>query len=165
MPRLILVSNRLPISARRERGELIVSPSAGGLATGLIGLHEQGDGLWIGWPGETWRLEANELEELHRQLAALRCEPVELTAREVEHYYEHFSNAILWPLLHYELERRVEQFSRRFAEGRISRPANWSGFSVVPRHVEFWQERPFRLHDRLLFVREGEKWRRERLFP
>jgi pyridoxamine 5'-phosphate oxidase len=64
-----------------------------------------------------------------------------------------------------ELERRVEQFSRRFAEGRIPRPANWSGFRVVPRHVEFWQERPFRLHDRLLFVREGEGWRRERLFP
>jgi pyridoxamine 5'-phosphate oxidase len=64
-----------------------------------------------------------------------------------------------------ELERRVEQFSRRFAEGRIPRPASWSGFRVVPRHVEFWQERPFRLHDRLLFVREGEGWRRERLFP
>ena len=64
-----------------------------------------------------------------------------------------------------ELERRVEEFSRRFGEATVPRPIYWSGFRVVPQRVEFWQERPFRLHDRLLFVREGERWRRERLFP
>jgi pyridoxamine 5'-phosphate oxidase len=63
------------------------------------------------------------------------------------------------------LERRVEEFSRRFGEGSVPRPAYWSGFRVVPQRVEFWQERQFRLHDRLLFIREGEGWRRERLFP
>jgi len=63
------------------------------------------------------------------------------------------------------LERRVEEFSRRFDEGKVPRPAYWSGFRVVPQRVEFWRERPSRLHDRLLFVREGEGWRRERLFP
>jgi pyridoxamine 5'-phosphate oxidase len=63
------------------------------------------------------------------------------------------------------LERRVEGFSRRFAEGTVPRPAYWSGFRVVPQRVEFWQERLYRLHDRLLFIREGEGWRRERLFP
>ena len=63
------------------------------------------------------------------------------------------------------LERRVEEFSHRFGEGSVPRPAYWSGFRVVPQRVEFWQERPFRLHDRLLFIREGEGWRRERLFP
>ena len=66
---------------------------------------------------------------------------------------------------HAQLERRVEEFSRRFGEGTVPRPAYWSGFRVVPQRVEFWQERPFRLHDRLLFIREGEGWRRERLFP
>jgi pyridoxamine 5'-phosphate oxidase len=63
------------------------------------------------------------------------------------------------------LEQRVDEFSRRFAEGRVPRPVYWSGFRVVPHRVEFWQERPFRLHDRLLFIREGEGWRRGRLFP
>ena len=63
------------------------------------------------------------------------------------------------------LERRVEEFSRRFDQGTIPRPAYWSGYRVVPQRVEFWQERPSRLHDRWLFIREGDRWRRQRLFP
>jgi len=64
-----------------------------------------------------------------------------------------------------ELERRVAEFSRRFAEGRVPRPTYWSGFRIVPQCVEFWQERTARLHDRWLFIREGEGWRRNRLYP
>ena len=64
-----------------------------------------------------------------------------------------------------ELERRVAEAAHRFPAGAVPRPDFWSGFRVVPEHIEFWQERPYRLHDRLLFLREGKGWRRQRLYP
>jgi pyridoxamine 5'-phosphate oxidase len=69
------------------------------------------------------------------------------------------------------LEERFAMFARRYAEeATVPRPANWSGFRVVPHRIEFWQEQPFRLHDRVVFVREDPPredaaWRKERLFP
>lgn len=65
-----------------------------------------------------------------------------------------------------ELEQRFAQFTRQYAEApTVPRPGNWSGFRVSPLRVEFWQERPHRLHDRVVFVRDGDAWRKGRLFP
>jgi pyridoxamine 5'-phosphate oxidase len=64
------------------------------------------------------------------------------------------------------LEQRSAMFARQYAERPVvPRPATWSGFRVRPERIEFWQERPFRLHNRVVFVREGEAWRKGRLFP
>lgn len=63
------------------------------------------------------------------------------------------------------LEARVEEFTRKFAGQPVPRPAYWSGFRVAPERVEFWRGMPSRLHERQLYVRDGQGWRVRTLFP
>lgn len=67
----------------------------------------------------------------------------------------------------FALEKQVAVFAAKFGLGKVPRPAHWSGFRITPVRIEFWRDRPFRLHDRLVFKRESAAapWRTERLFP
>ncbi len=67
----------------------------------------------------------------------------------------------------FELERKVAEYTAKFALGEIARPPFWSGFRIAPLRIEFWKSGAFRLHDRLAFSRAnlGEGWTIERLFP
>ena len=65
----------------------------------------------------------------------------------------------------FELEGRVARYAAKHALGQVPRPDFWSGFRVSPKYLEFWQDGAFRLHDRLVYHREGEGWRTERLYP
>jgi pyridoxamine 5'-phosphate oxidase len=65
------------------------------------------------------------------------------------------------------LEAAVAAYTQTHAEGEIPRPAHWTGFRLTPREIEFWHDRPFRLHDRVVFTRSTPQapWDKTRLYP
>ncbi len=63
------------------------------------------------------------------------------------------------------LERRVAEFTAKFGVGEVPRPDHWSGFRVDPQLIEFWSDGKFRLHERIVYHRDGNAWTTERLFP
>ena len=65
----------------------------------------------------------------------------------------------------FALEKAVAEYTARHAIGEIPRPAYWSGFRIMPTQIEFWHDRPFRLHDRVVFTRKGDGWEKARLYP
>jgi trehalose 6-phosphate synthase/phosphatase len=130
MPRVVIVSNRLPISVSRAEGKLVVARSSGGLATGLSTVHHEGGGSWIGWPGHSESLSPAERDSLAEQYEQHKVVAVDLSAEEVQRYYEDFCNGVLWPLFHYligQLPFEVEGFelyeavNRRFADAVVAR--------------------------------------------
>ncbi len=64
-----------------------------------------------------------------------------------------------------DLDARVAEFERKFAGRDVPRPPFWSGFRLEPAVMEFWKGKPSRLHERQLFVRDGEGWRIQLLYP
>jgi pyridoxamine 5'-phosphate oxidase len=63
------------------------------------------------------------------------------------------------------LEARLAEAEARYPGEEIPRPEYWSGFRVIPQVIEFWQDMPFRLHDRTVFSRNGDAWAVQKLFP
>ncbi|GEM_PF-9747 len=131
--RLMLVSNRLPWTVAAVDGVPTLQASSGGLATALSRTHERSGTLWVGWPGDLAGLDPQERGKLDQELQRRRVMPVEISAAELEHYYEGFCNGVLWPLCHGFLDKiRLEMdqdwnayvaVNERFARAAAARVA------------------------------------------
>ncbi|MCH8339830.1 MAG: trehalose-6-phosphate synthase, partial [Chloroflexi bacterium] len=100
-PKLIVVSNRLPVEVVRTEDGLKYHPAAGGLATSLQSVRKQRDMVWLGWPGiHVW--DDKERKEIERRLVKeYESVPLFLPPSDFDLYYEGFSNGTIWPLFHY----------------------------------------------------------------
>lgn len=117
--RVVIVSNRLPISVGKKHGHLEITPSVGGLATGLSSFHRENNGLWVGWPG-FYPADQREERELEKNLKEnFSCCPVYIKAADLKKYYHGFSNKTLWPLFHY------------FTATTAYDPVDWEGYKRV----------------------------------
>lgn len=111
-----------------------------------------------------------------RRQVRIRGTVEEVTTKEADEYYQtrpRGSRIGAWaskqsrPLeSRFALEKAVAEFTAKFGVGKIPRPAHWSGFRIKPTYFEFWHDRPFRLHDRVVFNDDGSGgWMTERLYP
>ncbi|RZA15928.1 MAG: pyridoxamine 5'-phosphate oxidase [Proteobacteria bacterium] len=64
-----------------------------------------------------------------------------------------------------EFEDRLKDFTKKFEGGPVPRPDGWSGWRIVPNRIEYWIEKPFRLHDRWVYTLKGSSWQRDLLYP
>lgn len=102
--RLLIASNRLPMTVTDEGLGLTIRPSVGGLATGLGRVHERSRAMWIGWPGSTDHLDCLARREMMRQFDKQRVVPVKLGSREEIDLYGDIANGALWPVFHDRLD-------------------------------------------------------------
>lgn len=133
MPQVIIVSNRLPVSVKKENGLLKFSASVGGLATGLASYASRRKNRWIGWPGIASDELSHEDEDLIvAELAKHNCTPVFLTQKQLDDFYNGYSNRIIWPLFHnlrrdtldeathQRYWRTYREINRKYAEAVLS---------------------------------------------
>lgn len=103
MGKLIIVSNRLPVTVSKKKSKFSFQPSVGGLVTGVGSLEMSKEQIWIGWPGITLSgySTKSDTRELNDILAEQNYHPVFLKRNDFENYYQGFCNEIIWPLFHY----------------------------------------------------------------
>ena len=101
MAQVIIVSNRLPISVKKDDAKLVFLPSLGGIATGLSSYVEDPSNIWIGWPGiASDKLTEKDKQLITSELGKHNCYPVFLSQKQIDNFYNGYSNSVLWPLFH-----------------------------------------------------------------
>ncbi|MCR9092901.1 MAG: bifunctional alpha,alpha-trehalose-phosphate synthase (UDP-forming)/trehalose-phosphatase [bacterium] len=113
--KLIVASNRLPVTVKRSQGKLRAERSSGGLVAAMEPAMQRQGGVWIGWPGT--QLKAGETLEVEG--ATFDMDPIQLSPSETKRFYHGFSNGALWPLFH-SLPERMQLD-----------PRNWSTYETI----------------------------------
>lgn len=153
--RLLIVSNRLPVTVSVRGTRVAVRPSSGGLASGLGGPHARARGLWFGWPGTTDAIADVHERELSRVFAERRIVPVMLDPEEVHDFYDELSSGVLWPVFHDRLDRlplhppRWEVYERVNARFADAVAAEYEPGDVVWVHDYHLMRVPALLRERL----------------
>jgi len=119
MKRLLVISNRLPLTITKRESKIKFNPSVGGLATGLASLSKKYDNMWIGWPGIAAERAKDQTSRIKRKLMQESCYPVFIRQYDLEHYYYGFCNRTIWPLFHY------------FTQYSIYNRKNWDSYLRV----------------------------------
>jgi trehalose 6-phosphate synthase/phosphatase len=101
MNRLLVISNRLPVTVTKRESKIRYNPSVGGLATGLSSLSRTYHNVWIGWPGIAMERIRTEKNKIKHKLMKENYHPVFIKQYDLEHYYYGFCNRTIWPLFHY----------------------------------------------------------------
>jgi len=135
MGRVIVVSNRLPVSAsyNEETDKWTFKMSSGGLVAGLEGVKKKLPFLWIGWTGQVIPKEQQKSFE-EQLLAQHNCIPVYLDEKVAEEFYNGFSNGVLWPLFHYLLEESGSSYREHLWKSYLT--ANQAFADVVSKHMK-----------------------------
>jgi trehalose 6-phosphate synthase/phosphatase len=130
MKRIVIVSNRLPVSVSKTKKGIRIRPSVGGLATGMKSIYREMDSLWIGWPGiDRKSLNKEEQTSIREQLAREKCEALYIEKKDMDLYYYGFSNKTIWPLFHYfpqytiydqQYWKAYKKVNKQFAEKILS---------------------------------------------
>jgi trehalose 6-phosphate synthase/phosphatase len=100
--RLVVVSNRLPVTISNETGEWTANPSSGGLASAMAPILKKTGGLWIGWTGDDGSMDKAERDRLLEEAqSGFEYVPVDFPDGEGSAFYEGYPNQTVWPLFHY----------------------------------------------------------------
>lgn len=161
MPKLILVSNRLPLTVKFSENSYELQPSTGGLATGLNSVFQKPDSIWIGWHGCSENLDPALKDSLTLALKAWRLYAVEIPEADLGGYYDDISNGTLWPLYHYQLDKMplllggwdaYRRVNEHFAEAISSHYAEGDTIWIHDYHLQLL---PALLRERLPQARIG----------
>jgi len=132
MSKTIIVSNRLPLTVTREGEEFSLKPSGGGLATGLGSVSNDGEMLWIGWPGLAVET-SDEQERITKKLFETKLVPVFLNNEQISEYYEGFSNDVLWPIFHYYASTHANY---KQSNWEFYKEVNLAFCEIIAKHAE-----------------------------